>query len=313
MTVFWILLAVVAFLLLNAAVVLIITLPITRDVFNDTLVRTSPEKWGRTCSAPEISDHLDMFNKGVEWGDSHRDCLRAVEVENDGLKLRGEYFDLGFDRCVVILSGRSESVKYCYFFAPPYEKAGYNVLVFDSRAHGLSEGKYNCVGIKEYRDLIKWIELAHSLGNSEVVLHGVCIGGSTAIFAATDPSCPEYVTRLTVEGLFTSFYESFAEHTRRKGKPAFPVAQQMRLLCKRRLGIDIKKFAPERCIDRLKLPILMLHGKEDIFSVPDKAQELFDKCGSTDKTLLWFEHGTHSHLRYFNTESYDRAVMDFNK
>ena len=38
---------------------------------------------------------------------------------------------------------------------------------------------------------------------------------------------------------------------------------------------------------------------------------LFDKTGSTDKRIVWMEEGCHSHLRFANTEKYDRTVEEF--
>ena len=45
----------------------------------------------------------------------------------------------------------------------------------------------------------------------------------------------------------------------------------------------------------------------------DKAEELYEKCGSSMKELVWFEEGEHSQLRIMNEESYDKAVKDFLK
>ena len=52
-------------------------------------------------------------------------------------------------------------------------------------------------------------------------------------------------------------------------------------------------------------------GKKDIFSIPKKSQILFDSCAATDKKLVWFEKGGHSHLRINNREAYDNAIIDF--
>ena len=56
---------------------------------------------------------------------------------------------------------------------------------------------------------------------------------------------------------------------------------------------------------------LMLHGKEDIFSLQKKAEDLYEACSSTVKELVWFEKGAHSQLRFSNTESYDQAIELF--
>ena len=52
--------------------------------------------------------------------------------------------------------------------------------------------------------------------------------------------------------------------------------------------------------------------KKDIFSLPEKAQLLFDAC-PTEKVVKWFEEGKHSHVRFSNQKEYDQTIIDFVK
>ena len=67
---------------------------------------------------------------------------------------------------------------------------------------------------------------------------------------------------------------------------------------------------PIKRIGNMKKPILFIHSKEDVFSLPEKAQALYDKCQS-EKKLVWFEHGAHSRVRINDPEGYDKAIVDF--
>jgi hypothetical protein len=55
----------------------------------------------------------------------------------------------------------------------------------------------------------------------------------------------------------------------------------------------------------------MLHGTGDIYSLPTRTKEIFGKCPSENKKLVWFEDGRHSMLRIVYPEQYDRAIGDF--
>ena len=57
----------------------------------------------------------------------------------------------------------------------------------------------------------------------------------------------------------------------------------------------------------------MLHSLEDNISPPHYAQLLFDRCGSENKKLVWFETGDHSMLRINHTEKYDNEITEFLK
>lgn len=293
---------------------LIYTYPIAKRVYEEQLVRTSPEKWGRTCSFPDDAEQVQMWNDGIAWMEENRHRITEVQIENDGMKLFGEYFDFGKDRCVIVLPGRCESLVYSYYFAPPYEKAGFNVLVVDTRCHGKSDGKYNTIGVKESGDMLAWAELAHRrFGNREIYFHGICIGTSSGLFALQADRCPEYLKGLVTEGCYVSFPETFKRHMMAIHRPRFPVLQYVMLLIYRHTGTNVYKHKPIKAIRKIRKDcrVLFLYGERDIFSIPAKSRKLFAACASQDKKLVWFEKGGHSHLRINNTEKYDQAIIDF--
>lgn len=295
-------------------VMLKITLPISLHVYREQLVRTSPEKWGRECSAPDNEEQLAMWNSGVAWMEQNKHRITPVQTTNDGFGLYGEYFDYGCDRCVIILPGRCESLMYSYYFAPPYEKAGFNILVIDTRCHGKSGGTYNTIGVKESGDVLAWAKLAkEQLGNREVWFHSICIGTASALFALSKPDCPDYVKGLVTEGCFVSFRETFKQHMKAINRPLFPVLDLTMLQINRHTGTNVYLQKPIRAIRRIRKDhrVLFLYGEKDVFSLPEKSRKLFAACAAEDKKLVWFDKGGHSHLRINNTEKYDTAIIDF--
>ena len=188
----WIILG---FVLLSFLGMFAATWPIAKKVYHNILVRTGPEKWTRANSYPPNPEHTRMFDLGMDWARENEARKRPVSIENEGLKLAGEYFDFGHKRCAIIFPGRTESLYYSYYFAQPYAEAGCNILVVDSRAHGLSEGKYNYCSTREWSDVIAWSRFAHDqLGCSDVVLHGICVGGAAVVLAAAKPEFPANVS-----------------------------------------------------------------------------------------------------------------------
>ena len=308
-----IIIAIVAFLIISGLVaMLIVTKPIGEKVYHEQLVRTSPEKWGRKCSEPSNEEQLSMWNTGCEWADAHKDVMEEVAIENDGLKLYGEFYKFGGDKCVIILPGRCESLMYSYYFAAPYEKMGMNVLVIDARAHGNSDGKYSTLGVKESEDVRVWIDLLErEYGINEVWFHGICVGSASAILIMSSENCPESVKGLVTEGCFVSFRETFKRHMMDIKKPCFPVLDLVMLNVKKFGKADVYKAAPILHMGKIKKSVLMIYGTKDIFSIPKLSQKLFDKCGSEDKEIKWFDKGGHSHLRINNVEEYDKVITDF--
>lgn len=308
-----IIIGVVLFLLIGGTIaMLIITNPIAQMVYEEQLVKVSEDKWVTACSAPDNEEQVEMWNTGCAWAEERKSVMQEVEIEHDGLHLHGEYYAFGGDRCVVILPGRGECLKYSYFFAAPYEKAGMNVLVIDQRAHGKSEGKYNTIGKKEHRDVIAWIHyIEEKFGIKEVWFHAICLGTSSAILVMNSKDCPACVQGMVTEGCFISFRETFKQHMIDIHRPVFPVCDEVMLKMNHQAGADIYRTAPIKQVGKLKHKVLFLYGKEDKFSKPDKSIELYEKCGSPYKKIEWFEHGPHSHLRLHNFEQYDNAIIEY--
>ncbi len=302
------------FLIVLAVVLLIFVLPaflLSYIIFSVLLVRTKPDKWTHGISQPDEPEIATMYTTGAAWREEHIENMQIVGIENDGLKLYGEYYDFGYDRAVIILAGRMECCVYCCYFAEPYRKAGYNVLTIDGRAHGFSEGKYNTIGTRESRDLIRWGELLHNeKGNEHIVLHGICIGAASSLYAITAEDCPDYFEGITVEGMFKNFYESTKNHMIYQKRPLFPFLQGIMVWIRIILHARPIADGPYKRIKDLKKPILFIHSREDIYSLPAEAEQMYADC-TADKRILWLDHGFHSRLRIVNTEEYDRAVTEF--
>ena len=131
------------------------TMLIAYKVYSKTLMRDKNSHWGREqCSEPGNPALETMWKRGLEWVKSDEKYIKELTIQSkDKLKLVAKFFDYGFDKTVVILPGRRETLVYSYYYAMPYKKLGINVLVIDQRAHGLSEGTYSTCGIKEVKCL----------------------------------------------------------------------------------------------------------------------------------------------------------------
>jgi len=308
------------YVLIGAAVLLIggvvamlaVTYPLSKRVYFNNLVRTSPEKWGRVCSAPENEEQVSMWNSGCEWAEAHKAAMTEVSIENEGFKLYGEFYDFGSKRCVIILPGRCECLMYSYYFAQTYTKTDCNVLVIDTRSHGKSDGIYNSIGVAEKSDVKAWARyINQNFGVEEVYLHGICVGSSAGILAMSDGDCPDCIKGMITEGCFTTFRETFKRHMIVDHHPVFPVLDLVMHHIKTHTGARAVKDSPIRHVRRLNQRMLFIFGEKDLFSLPEKSKELFEACSSPDKHIVWFAKGGHSHLRINNTDEYDQAIIDF--
>lgn len=275
-------------------------------------IRTSPQKWNRTINFPDDPEYVGIVKGGEAWAEKNKDSMTDVSIVNDSLHLAAQYYDFGNDKAVILIPGRTEGCTYSCYFAEPFRKAGFNVLAIDNRSHGHSEGKCNCLGLKEYRDILAWGAFLHDKCSiKSVVCHGICIGSATALYAFTSGDCPEYFTAMVADGMYTTFRESFKQHLIQDHRPVFPFINIFFFLYRIRTGVNASKNGPVYCIDRMTRPILFIHSREDVFSLPQNAQMMYEKCPSKSKKIVFFDKGRHSFVRINNTEQYDAAVVDF--
>ncbi len=283
---------------------------VTHIIFTMHLKRTSKEKWTRECS-DSAPTQREIYEDGLAWAREVGEKKVELHMVNEGLNLYAEYFDLGNKKAVIIVPGRTEGLRYGYFFARPYAESGYNVLTIDQRAHGNSDGVYNTLGFEEHKDVIAWARRLHDdFGVEEVVLHGICIGSACSLYALISPDCPDYLVGMTAEGMYPNFYESFKNHVIELKKPTFPTMALVKMWLKLYTGHKMD-LGPIDVISTLDKPLLMLHSREDAYSLPVNAERLYNACRAEGKEIVWFDHGPHSHLRRVSREKYDASIKAF--
>ncbi len=300
---------VLSYLLMNF---LIVPLIISKKIYRHWLVRETKEDWGHRCSDETNYEQRLMWDAGIAWAEKHKDVKKPVHIVSDGYNLYGEYFDFGYDKSVIIVPGRTETWTYSYFYAPSYERAGYNVLVIDKRAHGFSDGRYGDMGKFSSIDIINWAKMIHEqYGINNITLHGICIGCSICLYAYNRPECPDYVNRLVVEGMFTTFYDSFYRHMKEQKRPTHPYCWMIMKYAQHNTHENYIHEGPIFEVKNCKKPVLFLFTTQDHYTYPEEAKAFLEKCGSKQKKLVWFEKGLHSHIRINNEEAYDKAIADF--
>ena len=303
-------LAVMIFIFVNILLIVPFNFLGAKIAHGCNMKRKTADTWSRECSSTD-PDQQDMYRIGCAWAEKNSAKKHDLHMINDGLNLYAEYFDLGYDRTIFVIPGRTEGLRYGYYFAIPYAERGFNVMVIDQRAHGKSDGVWNSIGFKEHRDVIKWAELLRDrFGMNNILIHGICIGSACGLYALTSPDCPENLRGLVADGMYPNFYESFKNHMIEFKKPTFMVMDMINWWQKHYTGFDMKT-GPADVIHKYDKPLLMLHGTGDLYSLPVEAKKLYDKCPSASKEIVWFEGGIHSQLRYQSTSLYDQSISEF--
>ena len=113
-----------------------------------------------------------MFDLGMDWARENEARKRPVSIENEGLKLAGEYFDFGHKRCAIIFPWSDRVAVLQLLFRTPYAEAG---CICRRQPCQPEREQIQLLQHSEWSDVIAWSRFAHDqLGCSDVVLHGIC-------------------------------------------------------------------------------------------------------------------------------------------
>jgi uncharacterized protein len=155
---------------------------------------------------------------------------------------------------------------------------GFDVLAYDSRAHGESEGEACTYGFFEKRDLHRVLD---SVGPGPIVLVGTSLGAAVALQeAAGDPRVTAVVAAETFSDLRTVATER---------APFFftdGVISHAILLAEERGRFRIDDVSPAAAAPGIRIPVLLIHGAEDADTPPSHSQRVLDALAGPKRLIL---------------------------
>ena len=173
-------------------------------------------------------------------------------------------------RTALLVHGYKDSYVGMLPLAKMYADMGYNVMLPDLHAHGLSEGGDIRMGWKDRRDVMRWIGVADSLfadssGKPRIVLHGVSMGAATVMNVAGE-RLPASVRCFVEDCGYTGVWDEFARQLADQfGLPPFPVLYAASALCKLRYGWTFGEASPVSQLAKRETPMLYIHGSSDYY------------------------------------------------
>lgn len=216
------------------------------------------------------------------------------------------------NKWVIIAHGYQSSENESNIIARHFYNLGYNVLTYNQRAHGTSEGKCIGMGYLEKDDLLEWTDaLISEYPNSEIIYHGTSMGGATVLMAS-GLSLPKQVKAIISDSAFSSIWDIFSSELKaRFNLPAFPVLYMSEIMCKIKAGYFFHSGNVVSFVKKSKLPILFIHTRGDDFVPLEMAEKLYNAKSSGKKDLLIFNAGKHAEAKY-NSDYYTKIQIFLN-
>jgi len=206
----------------------------------------------------------------------------------DGLTLRGWHIPSAktTDKTLILLHGYPAD-KGDILPALAFLHGEFNLLLFDFRYLGRSEGSYSTTGAKEVEDLLAAVRFLKTRGVKEVGVWGFSMGGAVALMAIA--KAPE-ISAVIAESSYASLAHMALELFR---IPLlnYPVAYLVGLWAKLFLGIDLRDVSPAERVRNTTVPILLIHSSADAVIPFSHARSLQEALKNNPRAEFWFHEG----------------------
>ncbi|WP_027963786.1 alpha/beta hydrolase [Halalkalibacillus halophilus] len=247
----------------------------------------------------EVSaDAMDVFLEGG-WREWYRDqTFETWEIQSfDGLTLEGKYLQAEemTNRTVIFAHGYlGRSRDMALYGEHYYEELGYNTLKPDLRGHGNSEGDYIGFGWHDRLDIVDWVQkvIEQQGEDAEIVLHGLSMGAATVLMASGE-ELPDNVKAVVADSPYTSSYDLFKYQMERMyNLPSFPILPTTNMVTNLQAGYTLSEASALDQVKQTNLPVLYLHGDNDMFVPTYMAEELYENT-SGEKEIHIFKDAGH--------------------
>lgn len=293
----------------------------------------TPRKWVRAAGLIIVAFALfdlvaRLFLQAYVVAHPHRWVAELTEQETgqlverltfrtaDGVELVGWFVPGHGDGATIVVShGSGANGPGTYPGVAFLQRAGYNVFVFDHRAHGQSGGRATTLGPREAKDVSAAVALVASrpdVDEARIAVMGCSMGSAAGIgAAAADPA----IRAVVAESVYADqgeLWSRFGYVGIRGTSIHWSWGAPLRWATWLWTGHWPPAFKPEALVGRIApRPLLLIHGELDnaACTVAD-ARRLYQAAGEPKE--LWIAPGA-GHCSAHSTlpEAYERRILDF--
>lgn len=212
---------------------------------------------------------------------------------------------------MILLHGIGGCKEHFLGLAKKLANKGISSIVFDSRAHGKSGGKYCTYGYKEKKDISEIINYIKSKSPTlPIGIWGNSMGGAIAIQALEEDNRLKFgIIESTFTELDQIVYDYQKKHLKGIG------IKFITDFALKRVG-EIGDFNPNmvkpiNSVKNIKQPVLIAHGDSDENISFHYGKTLFDELKSKHKKFIKVKDGGHYDLHTKGGINYTETIFDF--
>ncbi|QEH61626.1 hypothetical protein SCHIN_v1c04290 [Spiroplasma chinense] len=280
---------------------------------------------GKNRKGIELNSYEELLNeikiKKIENFNIDKSMIKEVNIGPSSKQISAliiEHKDFKSNKWIVGLHGfkrnKYVALRNVFYF---YEK-GYNIITFDSYAHGNTYGTKSDFGksnAEVLNSLVEWLKSVKQV--DEIGVFGVSMGATTSLYFAKEHYLENEVNWLIADCGFSGAVPQIRYFLKKYVKlPWWLMSLGINTNFRNYTKVNIRDVDLLKPYDSVKdLKILFIHGKKDDF-IPYQNSIVMHKL-KTDKEvdnvskLVLFDNAKHSSSFHFNQEQYKNEIYDF--
>ncbi|MER3470955.1 MAG: hypothetical protein C4330_06365 [Chitinophagaceae bacterium] len=229
---------------------------------------------------------------------------------NDSININGWYSDSdSANACVILCHGYTVDKSSLLDEAAQFRAWGYNVLLFDFRGHGNSEGVYSSFGNKESEEVAKAFAFAKAKGNQNIILYGVSMGSMAVLKSVSENNLQP--AAIITDMPFGSLQDHFKSRAQILGFPSQPFAFLISTWIGIEQGFNPYTFKACNYAKHIHCPVLQEWGEKDVYVKRKETDEIFNCLASAKKKLLVYPDANHESFVRVDPDQWKAGVQIF--
>ncbi|HLX13530.1 MAG TPA: alpha/beta fold hydrolase [Bacteroidota bacterium] len=196
-------------------------------------------------------------------------------------------------------------------FAALMQKNHFNVLLYDARAHGESDGIYCTYGYYEKFDCSRVIDYLRSrsdISQQPIGLFGISMGAAVALQTA---AIDDRVSAVIAENSFASLRTIFDDYQRRIIKLPFHYLRNLVIKRSEMMAkFKANDVSPLTAVAAIHSPILFIFGMNDALIKHTYSRKLYE-AANEPKELLPIESASHMDIWSVAGAMYEKKILSF--
>ena len=259
--------------------------------------------WGfwQATHPPKITSSLTPKDLGWQF--------EKVSLKTeDGLKLAAWFVptEKQTDKAIVVLHGYPAD-KGDLLYWVSFLQEDYNLLFFDFRYFGRSEGSYTSLGYHERKDVLAGIDFLKKRDIEKIGLMGFSFGASTALLTLPQTKDVDAVVADSAFASLDLMGEGYYGNIPFLQKPLILLTKFWGRLV---YGIDADEITPETAVKEVQIPIFLIASRQDETVPIENAERLKQALKGNPNAEFWFiDKGIHGSLSAESQNQYESKVL----